>query len=63
MYNTANILEGDKHKLFNLVLLYIASLLFSYIISRWYDKYFEGIRRKWLKKQKKADVHAAVLST
>jgi peptidoglycan/LPS O-acetylase OafA/YrhL len=59
LYNTANILQGGSHKLLNLVLLYVASLLLSYIIAVKYDQYFEGIRRKWLKKQEKAKAPAA----
>jgi peptidoglycan/LPS O-acetylase OafA/YrhL len=62
LYNTANILQGDSHKLINLILLYVASLLLSYIIAVKYDNFFETIRRKWLKKQQKAAVSAAVLS-
>jgi peptidoglycan/LPS O-acetylase OafA/YrhL len=59
LYNTANILQNDSHKLLNLILLYAASLLFSYIIAIKYDKYFEGVRRKWLKKQEKAKAPVA----
>jgi len=53
LYNTALLMEGNKYKLIYLALLYIASLLFSYIIAIKYDKYFEGVRRKWLSKQQK----------
>jgi peptidoglycan/LPS O-acetylase OafA/YrhL len=63
LYNTANILQGDSHKLLNLILLYAASLSLSYLIAIKYDKYFEGIRRKWLKKQQKQIASTPVLSS
>jgi peptidoglycan/LPS O-acetylase OafA/YrhL len=63
LYNTALILNGEKHKMLYLMLFYIASLLFAYIISIKYDSYFESVRRKWLKKQEKATVAAPVVFT
>jgi peptidoglycan/LPS O-acetylase OafA/YrhL len=56
IYNTVLLIQGEKYKLLYLVLLYIASLSLSYFIAVKFDRHFEGLRRKWLKAQKKKTI-------
>lgn len=62
VYTTAVTMQGEKYKPAFLIVFYIVSLLVAYLITTRFDRYFEGIRKKWLSKQEKKSAYAPAIS-